>query len=243
MTELLKKEREFVVPGDEIVKSMEFLPGRNCFRDGDSIYSKKLGLVGLENRVVSIIPLSGVYSPHFGDMVIGEVVDITSNGWIVNIDYAADAFLPLSGVREFVRQGSDLSKIFDIGEILYTNIAVANENTLHVSMQDSRCRKLFGGKLVRINTVKVPRLIGKKGSMISMIKDRTGCNIYVGQNGVAWVSGNNLHQVEEIINKIERESHKEGLTDSIEKMLGGSKRVENAESFEEFSEEVGDNGV
>jgi exosome complex RNA-binding protein Rrp4 len=44
MTELLKKEREFVIPGDEIVKSMEFLPGRNCFRDGDSIYSKKLGL-------------------------------------------------------------------------------------------------------------------------------------------------------------------------------------------------------
>jgi exosome complex component RRP4 len=93
------------------------------------------------------------------------------------------------------------------------------------------------------STVKVPRLVGKKGSMISMIKDRTGCSIYVGQNGVAWVSGKNLQQVEEIINKIEKESHKEGLTDSIEKMLGGPKMTEKTESFEEFNEEVGDNGV
>ena len=54
---LLKKEREFVVPGDKIVDSMEFLPGKNCFRDGNSIYSKKVGIVSAMGRVVSVIAL------------------------------------------------------------------------------------------------------------------------------------------------------------------------------------------
>ena len=31
MDKLIKNERDFVTPGDKIVESMEFLPGRNCF--------------------------------------------------------------------------------------------------------------------------------------------------------------------------------------------------------------------
>ena len=219
MSELLKNERDFVVPGDEIVNSMEFLPGRNSFRDGNSIYSKRLGLVHVENHVISVVPLSGGYMPLIGDMVIGEVVDVQSNGWIINIDSAYDAYLPLSGVRQFVRQGADLSKIYAIGEIMYAKVFVASGTSLNVSMQDIRARKLVGGKLMEISPVKVPRLIGKQGSMISLIKERTGCNIYVGQNGIIWVFGDNYDLVTEVIKKIEKESHIEGLTDNIEKLL------------------------
>ena len=219
MSETLKNERDFVVPGDEIVNSMEFLPGRNSFRDGNSIYSKRVGLVHIENHVVSIVPLSGGYMPLIGDMVIGEVVDVQSNGWIISIDSAYDAYLPLSGVRQFVRQGTDLSKIYAIGDIVYAKVSVATGNSLNVSLQDIRARKLVGGKLMEISPVKVPRLIGKQGSMISLIKERTGCNIYVGQNGIIWVFGDNYDLVTEVLRKVEKESHMEGLTDSIEKLL------------------------
>ena len=102
MTNLLKKERQVVIPGDEIVKSMDFLPGKNCFREGQSLYAKKLGLVSLSNRVISVIPLNSVYMPKVGDMVIGKVEEIQSNGWLINIDSPYSAYLPLSGVKEFI---------------------------------------------------------------------------------------------------------------------------------------------
>ena len=57
--EMLKNERDFVVPGDEIVKSMDYLPGKYTFREGDSIFAKRLGVVSMSGRVVSVIPLSG----------------------------------------------------------------------------------------------------------------------------------------------------------------------------------------
>src|SRR4030043_136318 len=140
MTEFKRKEREFVVPGDEIVNSMDYLPGRNCFREGNSILAKRLGIVNLDGRVISVIPLTGVYFPRVGDMVIGEVVDIQSNGWVVAINSAHDAYLPLSGVREFIDTSkTDLSRVYGMGEVIYARIgSVVSGNSIHLSMQDPR---------------------------------------------------------------------------------------------------------
>jgi len=68
----------------------------------------------------------------------------------------------------------------------------------------------------------VPRIIGKQGSMVSMVKNATKCNIIVGQNGVVWIKG--LKPEDEIltvetIRKIEAESHVPGLTEKIKKYL------------------------
>src|SRR3989442_15838937 len=49
--------------------------------------------------------------------------------------------------------------------------------------------KVATGRVVEISAAKIPRLIGRKGSMISMLKRETGCQITVGQNGVALVWG------------------------------------------------------
>ncbi len=83
---LLKSDRDFVIPGDKLVETMDYLPGKNCFREGDSIFAKKIGLISVNGRVVSVIPLNEVYVAKPGDMVLGEVVDIQSNGWVVNIN-------------------------------------------------------------------------------------------------------------------------------------------------------------
>lgn len=217
--DLLKKEREFVVPGDIIVTSLDYLPGRNCFREGDSIITKRLGVVHLENHVISVVPLSGVYVPRIGDMVIGEVEDIQSNGWVIKTDSPCNGHMPLAGVREFVRSGDDLSKYYSIGDIIYAKVSSINSQDIKLSMQDTRARKLIGGRIVTINPVKVPRLIGKQGSMISMINKKTGCRITVGQNGLVWIQGEKANVVIETMNLIEKESHTEGLTDKVSKIL------------------------
>jgi len=220
MTELLKKERELVIPGDEIIKSMDYLPGRNCFREGDSIYAKKLGLVSVNRRVIYVIPLSGVYIPKAGDMVLGEISDIQHNGWVIDIKSVNEAFLPLSGVREFIDTSkTDLSKIYGMGDVVYAKISSTNSKSVYLTMQDIRSRKLKSGRVVKMSPAKVPRLIGKEGSMINMIKNKTNCMISIGQNGLVWFEGEKESKVIDAIGLIEREAVVDGLTDKVSKLL------------------------
>lgn len=81
--------------------------------------------------------------------------------------------------------------------------------------------KFRGGIIVDITPTKVPRLIGKKGSMINMIKDKTNCKIIVGQNGLVWVKGEeDMEQLtKDIIHMIEAEAHTSGLTNKVKNKL------------------------
>ena len=247
---LLKQDRDFVVPGDKIVSSMDYLPGKNCFRDGDSIYSKRLGIIHLENHVISVVPLSGAYMPLPGDMVIGEVEEIQGNGWFIDMGVPNSTYLSLSGVRGYVRSGTDLTRIYNIGDLIYVKIVSVSKQGLSLSMQDDRSRKLAGGRIINVAPVKVPRVIGKQGSMISLIKRRTGCNIVVGQNGLIWLQGAEEALATTVIKMVERESHKEGLTEMIEKYLdehapkilppAPQEQQESAGSFKQFQDEKKD---
>jgi exosome complex component RRP4 len=73
---------------------------------------------------------------------------------------------------------------------------------------------------------KIPRVIGRKGSMISMIKQETNCQIVLGLNGVILVTGKTPEDEElaiTVIRKIEQESHTSGLTDRITQLLKENK--------------------
>ncbi len=221
MSEILKKERDVVLPGEKLVESLDYLPGRNVFREGNDIFAKKVGLVSVLNRVVSVIPFNSVYIPKVGDMVIGEVIDIQSNGWILDIGAPFEAYLPLSGVREFIdTTRTELSKVYGLGDILYGKIHVVNQhNSIHISMQDIKARKFRDGHVIRVNAAKVPRVIGKEGSMVNLIKDKTGCHISVGQNGMIWLAGEYELVAEQAIRLIEEEAASEGLTDRMAMFL------------------------
>jgi exosome complex component RRP4 len=55
---------------------------------------------------------------------------------------------------------------------------------------------LEDGRIIKINPHKVPRVIGKEGSMVSLIKSETGCEITVGQNGAIWIQGEKIENLE-----------------------------------------------
>ena len=82
-------------------------------------------------------------------------------------------------------------------------------------------RKLQGGRIFKVNPNKVPRIIGKQGSMVSMIKLATNCKIIVGQNGLIWIEGTPQEEkvAVDTILMIEREAHKSGLTDRVKAYL------------------------
>jgi exosome complex component RRP4 len=100
-------------------------------------------------------------------------------------------------------------------------LQVDQEKKLQVTLNDRNLYKVKGGQLINVEPSKVPRIIGKKGSMISLLKKYTKSRIFVGQNGRIWIDGDNegIKKVIDTIKMIEEEALSYGLTDKIEKML------------------------
>lgn len=223
MSGLLVKEKSVVVPGEKLAAGMDYLPADGTYRKGEEIRAGRLGLVNLSGRAIKIIPLAGAYLPKKGDNVIGRVVDITMNGWRIEMNCAYSAMLTVKDASsDYIPKGADLRKYFDIGDYMVARIVqVTSQNLIDVSTKGPGLRKLRGGRIFKINPTKVPRIIGKNGSMVSMIKDATGCRITVGQNGLIWIDGEpDMEQLaHDTITRIETESHIPGLTETINQHL------------------------
>jgi len=224
MSEILVENKKVVIPGETLAQGMDYLPGDNTYREGEQIFSKSVGLVGISGRVIKVTPLAGAYRPRVGDKIICRVFDITMSGWRVKTNTAYSAMLNVKdATTRFVRRDEDLSKILGIGDYIVVKIIkVTSQNLIDLSMSDPDLYKINGGRIIEINPQKVPRIIGKQGSMVSLIKRYTNCDITVGQNGLILVrakDNGNEHLAEEAIKLVEKESHRNGLTERIEAFL------------------------
>src|SRR3989344_4418208 len=224
---LIVQDKQFVIPGDELETGIDYLPANGAYREDDKIYAAQLGLVNISGRLIRVVNLSGRYIPKAGDNVIGKITNIGFNGWMVDIGYAYEAALSLKeATSDFIERGSDLTKYFDFGEVIVAKIVnVTRSKMIDLSMKGPGLRKLKGGKIIEVSSSKVPRVIGKQGSMISLIKEATGCQITVGQNGKVWMLGSDFNKemlAAAAILKIEQEAHTSGLTEKIDVFLRGS---------------------
>lgn len=223
MGELLIKNKDIVVPGEELSKGMDYLPGNGTYRDNDTIRSSRLGLINVDGRALKIIPLSGKYMPKRNDIIIGQIVDIMFSGWRIETNSAYQAMLNVrDATSDFINRGADLAQYFNLGDYVAAKITnVTSQKLVDLTMKGPGLNKLKGGRIIFVNTNKVPRIIGKQGSMVSMIKDATGCRITVGQNGTVWIQGEPKNEIIaiEAIKKIEALAHMSGLTNEIKKYL------------------------
>jgi len=217
MTEI----RKIVLPGEVLGDLKENKPSYGTFEENGKIISKFLGIPKESRGYMSVIPLSGVYVPKRQDKVIGFITDVEKFGWIVDINSPWQAFLSLSeAVDEFIDfKKTDISRFYDVGDIIYAQVVDKKRGDIQLSMKNPMARKLRDGVTVKITPSKVPRLIGKEGSMINTIKEKTKTIIRVGQNGVVWLSGEKVEKAIKAIKMIDEKSHIIGLTDEITKLL------------------------
>ena len=229
MSNLLVKDKQLVFPGEIVAEGIDYLPSQGIFRDNDQLVANRIGLVSIDNRLIKLIPLTGTYTPKVGDTVIGRIVNVGFSGWTVDFGFSNLAQLPVrDATNEFVDKRSDLTQYFDFDDLIVTKISnLSKGNLVDLTMKNPGLFKLSKekGRLIDITPSKVPRVIGKQGSMISMLKNLTNCKISVGQNGKIWVEGDGEEMAVKAIELIEKESHLPGLTEKIEKLLGGNNAV------------------
>ena len=221
---LFYERKQLVTPGDLLAEG-GYVAGENTYKDDDKIYASRVGLVDYEARKVHVVALKAFYVPSVGDTVIGKVVEVTSGSWMVDINAPYLARLRASDVmdRPFKPRINDLPSIFDVGDLIIAKI-VAYDRTRDplLTVREPGLGKIMRGQLVEITPTKIPRLIGRKGSMVSMIKRETACQITIGQNGLLLISGKTPEDERlavMAIHKIEEESHTSGLTDRVTEML------------------------
>jgi len=219
-------ERKLVVPGEVVVDGEDFLPGENTEKVDGRIVSLRYGLAEEQNSLIKVIPLSGVYAPRRGNVVIGKVENITANGWIVDIGCADNAFLSVAEVPRYVNKDA-MEEVFKIGEMLIGKIWSIGKRGVDLSLKSRGLGKIEDGLIFEVNSNKVPRIIGREGSMIKVIKDNTGCDLSVGQNGFVLIKGPSVDAelfAKKAIEFICANSFVSGLTDAVTKWFGENKK-------------------
>ncbi len=223
----MEKIREIVLPG-ETLNLQGNRPGNGIFVENGVAYAEYLGVKSIKSGYVNIIPLSGRYQPQKGDKVIGKVVDLGPSNWVIDINAPYLAPLHVNDTPWKVEFG-DTGKYLNVGDTILAKVSSVNEvKQVWLTLKDQGLRKLEGGHVIIVSPTKVPRIIGKDGSMIKVLKDLTNTKIYVGQNGVIWIDGkiDDIMKVVGAIRMIEKEAHTIGLTDRVKEFLSNSKKVD-----------------
>lgn len=218
----LKDDNEVVAPGDPLAEDDELEAGTGAYREYDKIKSKYFGSVTFSSGSVSVRPNSGRYVPEAGDTVIGEVSRISYSRWTVELNSPYDGQLDISeATDEYVDlDEDDLTDYFEVGDAIVVKVKSVTESMeVDLTMDDRRCKKLEGGRVVEIAPSKVPRVIGKNGRMVKKINSLTNCNIIVGQNGRVWIDGEHASAAAKAVKKVEEEAHRDNLTETIEEFL------------------------
>jgi exosome complex component RRP4 len=232
------EKKQLVTPG-ELLAEGDYLPGENTYMEANKIYASRIGLVDSDNKKVNVVALRAFYVPKVGDIVIGAVVEVGFNGWTVDIRSPYSALLRASDVlsRPFKPQNDELSQVLNTGDLIVAKIASYDRaHDPQLTVGEPGLGKITRGQILKVTPTKIPRVIGRKGSMISMIKQETNCQIILGLNGVVLVTGKNPEDEElaiAAIKKIEEESHTSGLTDRITQLLKEHKSVKVEENSNE----------
>ncbi|MHA1713850.1 MAG: exosome complex RNA-binding protein Rrp4, partial [Candidatus Ranarchaeia archaeon] len=215
---ILFKERELAVPGDLLAEG-NFRPGEGVYKKGDQIIASKVGLVTVRGRIISLIPLLGPYIPQEGDFVIGKIVDTSMSSWKVDIN--APYLATLSVSNAFDRNSYDSSRnrvlsYYQIGDMIFARI-ISQDRIMGPSLtiMDRGLGKLKHGRIIEFPPAKIPRLVGRRRSMINMLEKETNTRIEIGQNGLVWISGRTIEDellVEKAARMVELEAHTSGLT-------------------------------
>lgn len=219
-------DRKVVIPGEMIIEGEEYLPGESTEKKDGKIYSLKFGLAEEQSNLIKVIPLSGVYVPRRGNVVIGKVENITANGWLIDIGASDSAFLSVMEVPRYVNKDA-MEEVLDIDEMVVAKIWNMTKKGIDLSFKSRGLGRIEEGIIFDVNPNKVPRIIGKEGSMINLIKTHTDCDVTVGQNGTILIVGKSIDSelfAKRAIMFIVENSFVSGLTEKVEQWFAENKK-------------------
>jgi exosome complex component RRP4 len=219
-----ESKRRYVIPG-EVITTGPYRPEQNVFLDGKKIIATRVGISEIYDDSVKVIPLSGMYTPKSQDLVIGKITSHSALSWEADINSCYVGMLPASDVfgRNFQPDSDELTSKLSKGDLIAARIVNFDRSRDPlITIADRELGKIDSGELLTISPSKVPRLIGKQGTMIQAIEMATNATITIGQNGRVVVSCDNpdgLLKAKKAIWMVDEQAHMANLTDKVKAML------------------------
>jgi exosome complex component RRP4 len=175
-------ENQFVLPGDVIVTG-DYRPEQNVILEGNKLMSTAIGFSEIKDDLVTVTPLTGLYTPKTDDLVIGKIVSHNALSWQVDINSYYSGILTASDIfgKDYSPSRDDLSLKLKTGDIILARIANVNSRDPLITIIGENLGKIDSGELIKISPTKIPRLTG---SVIQTIEASTNATITVGQNGL-----------------------------------------------------------
>jgi len=175
-------ENQFVLPGDVIVTG-DYRPEQNVILEGNRLMSTAIGFSEIKDDLVTVTPLTGLYTPKTDDLVIGKIVSHNALSWEVDINSYYSGILTASDIfgKDYSPSRDDLSLKLKTGDIILARIANVNSRDPLITIIGENLGKIDSGELIKISPTKIPRLTG---SVIQTIEASTNATITVGQNGL-----------------------------------------------------------
>jgi len=175
-------ENQFVLPGDVIVTG-DYRPEQNVILEGNRLMSTATGFSEIKDDLVTVTPLTGLYTPKTDDLVIGKIVSHNALSWEVDINSYYSGILTASDIfgKDYSPSRDDLSLKLKTGDIILARIANVNSRDPLITITGENLGKIDSGELIKISPTKIPRLTG---SVIQTIEASTNATITAGQNGL-----------------------------------------------------------
>lgn len=221
---MANSKRKYVIPG-EVITTGPYRPDQNVILDENRIIATTVGISEIYDETVKVIPLTGMYMPKANDLVIGKITSHSSLSWEVDINSCYVGMLPASDVfgRNFQPSVDELNSRLKKGDLIAARIVNFDRSRDPlITIGERDLGKIDSGELIRISPSKVPRLIGKQGTMIQAIEMATNATITIGQNGLVVVSCDDpegLLKAIKAIQMVEEQAHTANLTDKVKEML------------------------
>lgn len=214
-----------VTPGELLATGENFRKGNGVVQEGDQFLANMVGVLFVRDDELRIRPLKGRYYPKVGDKVLGEIVEVNLTSWVVDIRGPYKGFLLASNAIKgrFDPIKDDARRIYDVGDVIKAEV-ISFDRTRDpmLSTKFHRLGKVNKGRIIEVSPNHIPRIIGRKGSMVGMIKKASNSNITVAQNGRIWIQAPDKKSedlVIETIDMITRQAHTSGLTDRVQEFL------------------------
>jgi exosome complex component RRP4 len=142
-----------------------------------------------------------------------------------------------------------MGRQLNIGDLIIARI-VSFDRTRDpmLTVQDKDLGKIPYGEFIKISPTRVPRLIGKRGSMIQTIEQATQTRVIIGQNGIVVVTGRDIEGLSlavKAIKMVEEESHTTNLTQRVKSLLNvhDPSELEQSENAVSSTTEVSNDAV
>ena len=213
-------ENQFVLPGDVIVTG-DYRPEQNVILEGNRLMSTAIGFSEIKDDLVTVTPLTGLYTPKTDDLVIGKIVSHNALSWEVDINSYYSGILTASDIfgKDYSPSRDDLSLKLKTGDIILARIANVNSRDPLITIIGENLGKIDSGELIKISPTKIPRLTG---SMIQTIEASTITTITVGQNGLIILKCDNSTGLKKAIASIKMigmAQHDANLEEKIQNIL------------------------